>query len=277
MGFLINKIHNEDCLIGMKKMTSKSIDCVLTSPPYNTSRVAGVNSDKEFLMKNHACRYDIYMENKTTEEYIKWTRDIFNEFDRILKNNGIVLYNISYGSENPNDMWLVIADLINNTQFMVADCIVWKKSSALPQNVSHNKLTRLCEFVFVLCRKTEYMTYNSNKKVTSVRESGQKMYENIFNLIEAPNNDESTNLNKATFSTKLVQKLINIYVKPHSIVLDCFMGTGTTAIGCINSNVNFVGFEISNAQCEYANKRIKQRLKQTSLFDEIDYSIERYV
>ena len=121
------------------------------------------------------------------------------------------------------------------------------------------------------------MTFNTNKKVIKKRETGQDIYENVFNFIQAPNNDESTDLNKATFSTEFVQKLINIYVKPHSIVLDCFMGTGTTAIGCINSNVNFIGFELSQAQCEYADKRIKTRLKQMSLFDEIDYCKEVFI
>lgn len=55
------------------------------------------------------------------------------------------------------------------------------------------------------------------------------------------------------------------------------MGTGTTAIGCINNNVNFVGFELSKAQCEYAENRIKKRLLQQSLFDEIDYNKNEFI
>ena len=277
MAFQINKIYNQDCLEGMKKIQDKSIDGVLTSPPYNTSRCCSEGSDKELLLKNHALRYDVYIENKTTREYIEWTRNIFFEFDRIIKKNGVVLYNMSYGSENPNDMWLVVSDLIENTNFMVADCIVWKKNSALPQNVSPNKLTRICEFVFVLCRKSEYMTYESNKEVTSTRESGQKMYENVFNFIQAPNNDEATTLNKATFSSELVCKLISIYFKKGNTILDPFMGTGTTAIGCINCNLNFIGFELSKEQCKYANKRIQKRTMQQTFFDEIDYGKEIFI
>lgn len=60
-----------------------------------------------------------------------------------------------------------------------------KKKSALPNNVSHNKLTRICEFVFVFCRKNEYKTFVANKQVKSQSKTGQKYYENIFNFIEA--------------------------------------------------------------------------------------------
>ena len=53
-----------------------------------------------------------------------------------------------------------------------------------------------------------------NKEVTSVRPTGQKMYANYFNFIEARNNDGANKLNKATYSTDLILQLMNIYVKP---------------------------------------------------------------
>lgn len=259
--FLINKIYNEDCIHGMKKIPNKSIDNVLTSPPYNIIRPNSTDRG-----------YDVYKDGMSNEEYSKWICDIFGEFDRILKENGCVLWNMSYGCENTECMPLTVADIIRNTNFTLADIIVWKKQTATPNNVSQNKLTRICEYVYVFCRKSEFMSFTTNKKVLKQRESGQDIYENVFNFIEAPNNDGSTELNKATFSTQFVMKLINIYVKPYSIVLDCFMGTGTTAIGCINTNVNFIGFELSKAQCDYANNRIAMRLLQSSIFDEIDYT-----
>ena len=191
----------------------KSIDIVLTSPPYNTGRNHG-------KMENHEVRYDIYIEHRDIEEYSNWTVSLFNEFT-------------------------------------VADCIIWKKKSALPNNSSSNKLTRICEYIFVLCRKDEYQTFKCNKKVKSYSKTGQKYYENIFNFIEAKNNDGSCSLNKATFSSELVEKLLDIYsTSDNDIVLDPFMGTGTTAVGCKNRNKHFIGFELSSAQVEYANKRL---------------------
>lgn len=251
----INKIYCESNLETMKRMPDNFIDLVVTSPPYNITRNSSLTE-----------RYDSYEDNKTDLEYINYTINLFKEFDRVLKTNSIVLYNMSYGNENPNIMILTIADLIRNTNFTLADIIIWKKQSATPNSVSHNKLTRICEYVFILCRKSEYKTFNSNKKNVNTMESGQLVYENIFNFITASNNDESNDLNKATFSTEFVRKLLNIYAKENSLVYDPFMGTGTTAKACIIDKHNFIGSELSQKQVNYSNKRLQPYLNQQTLF-----------
>lgn len=244
----INKIYNMDCLEGMKSIDRNSIDIILTSPPYNTGRNSG-------SMKNHEKRYDVYIEREN--DYLKWSLDIFKEFSNILKKDGCILYNLSYGNENPTDMYKVINLICDNTDFMVADTIIWKKKSALPNNVSSNKLTRICEFVFVFCRKSEYKTFKMNKHIKSYSKTGQKYYENIYNFIEAKNNDGVNELNKATFSTDFVKRLLEMYsCSPNDIILDPFMGTGTTAKARIEMNRNFIGFEISENQCLYAIERL---------------------
>lgn len=85
---------------------------------------------------------------------------------------------------------------------------------------------------------------------------------NIYNLIEAPNNDGSCNLNKATYSSELCEQLLYIYAKPNSIIYDTFMGTGTTAIACEKFNPNTdmmcIGSELSTTQVEYSKNRLKE-------------------
>ena len=250
----INTIYNEDCLETMSNL-HKEVDLVITSLPYNIIR------------KNSTDRgYDIYKDDKSNEEYIKWILDIFIGYDNILKDNGCVLFNLSYGTENTILMSLVIAELIKNSNFTLADIILWKKKSAIPNNVSSNKLTRIVEYIYVFCRKDEFHTFNCNKQKVNRRDTGQVIFENVFNFIEAKNNDKSTDLNKATFSTELIRKLLKIYAKENSLVYDGFMGTGTTAEACIIENMDFIGSEISKEQCDYANKRINQRLTQPTIF-----------
>ena len=254
----VNKIYNEDCFNTMNRMIENDfkIDLVLTSPFYNTSRSNPCHITQK-SRDNYEGRYDIHLDNYTDNEYIKFTKDLFDKYDEILKKDGCILYNLSYSSENTHLMWLVIAEILKNTNFMIADDIIWKKMSALPNNVSHNKLTRIVEHVFVFCRKSEFKTFHANKKVKSVRKTGQKMYENIYNFIEAKNNDGSCKLNKATFSTDLCLQLLDIYAKPNSIVYDSFIGTGTTACACIQrGDLNYIGSELSKDQCEYAEDRI---------------------
>ena len=261
----LDKIYNEDCLKTIKNLEYDSIDLVVTSPPYNTGGRGeywsnNIVNGKRVYKKEK--RYDVYNDKQTTSDYIDFLVDLVNRLDEPLKKNSVILMNLSYGNENPSDMWLFIADLIKNTPYMVADCIVWKKTSALPNSTSRNKLTRICEFVFVIARKCEIDTYNTAKKVISISPKKQNFYEVFYNIVEAKNNDEATGINKATYSSELVAKLINMYLKKgDAVVYDPFMGTGTTAIASINCGFNFIGSEISKKQCDHANKRIsKNRL-----------------
>ena len=93
--------------------------------------------------------------------------------------------------ENTAGMFQAVTAVVTQTDFTIADVIVWKKSNALPNSCSPNRLTRIWEFVFVFCRKGELKTFRCNKRVTSLRKTGQKAYENISNFIEAKNNDET--------------------------------------------------------------------------------------
>jgi len=256
-----NIIYNIDCIEWMKN-TPKEIDLILTSPPYNTSR----NGTNQRSFDNYENRYDIYLDDKTDEEYLNWTVELFNQYDKVLKPNGCVLYNISYSSENTDLIYKVVFEIISKTNFTTADTIIWKKNCAIPNNTSHNKLTRICEFVFVFARKNELNTFKMNKKVTSVAKTGQKFYENKFNYIEAKNNDGSNNLNKATFSSDLCRQLLALYGTKNCLVYDSFMGTGTTAESCIIEKMNYVGTELSEAQCRFAEKRLGTRILQPTLF-----------
>lgn len=235
-------------------------DMILTSPPYNTGRV----SSSQKWRNEYQGKYDIHIDNMSQDEYINWTIKLFKNYDKILTENGVIIYNMSYGSDNTMNtesiglMWLVIAEIIKKTNFIVADRIIWKKKSALPNNTSSNKLTRICEDIFVICRKNEIKTFTANKKITSIRKDrpSQKYYENIFNYIEAKNNDGSCPYNKATFSSELCEKIMNIYLPERSIVYDSFMGTGTTAVACKKLGHAFIGSELSENQCKWAEHRL---------------------
>ena len=246
---MVNEFLNEDCLITMSKMDDKCIDLVLTSPPYNMTKRKGGYADK-------ITRYDEYSDWKSEEEYIEWTLNIFNNINRVLKPNGVILYNFSYSIETPSLPYTLMASLISKTDFMVADTIIWKKSNSIPHPASYNRLNRIVEFVFVICRKEELKTFNCYKKVVKTSPKGQNYYEIVDNFITAKNNDSSTDLNKATYSTEFCEKLLKVYGKEEYLVYDPFMGTGTTGIACKNLKMNFIGSEISSAQVEYSKNRI---------------------
>ena len=262
----LNKIYNESNLETLKRLSDKSIDVVLTSPFYNTNKKAGKKSTllntKVKEGHYHHIRYDTFVDTMSDKDYSDYTIELFNSFDRVLKENGVVLWNISYGQDGASKLLQLMARITLETSFDCADIITWHKSNALPNNCSPNKLTRICEYVFVFCRKKEFYTFHSNKIVTSTRSgTKQKMYSSIPNYIRAKNNDGICPFNKATFSTDFCTQLIYMYAKENAIIYDPFMGSGTTAIACLMNGRSFIGSEISENQVRFAEERIEGYLK----------------
>jgi DNA modification methylase len=115
MSLEFNKIYNESNLETMKKMDSESVDVILTSPFYNTNHRAG--KDKT-LLNTHVkkpsyqyVRYDVFVDKMSNDEYIKYTKELFSGFDKVLKPRGVVLYNINYGADNPFGMFEVLNEV----------------------------------------------------------------------------------------------------------------------------------------------------------------------
>lgn len=248
-------LYNGDCIKIMEKIIKKGIkvDKIITSPPYNIIRPNSTDRG-----------YDIYKDGIENKEYIKWTLKIFNLYDKILNKNGCILYNMNYGTENTELMNLTVAEILSKTNFTLGDILIWKKNSATPNNVSANKMTRICEFIYVFARRNEFSTYKTNKKKIGEREdTKQDIYENVFNFFKAPNNDESVELNKATFSTEFVNNIIDRYVSESDVVLDNFSGTGTTIRACEMRNIKSIGIELSEKQCKHSVERIKKGIQKT--------------
>lgn len=268
------KLYNEDCRVTMDSVPIGQFDVILTSPFYNTNKKAGKNRTLNNTSVKDGqydyVRYDVHVDNMSDEEYSNYTVDLFNDFDRVLNMNGSILYNISYGAENTECMFKAINAIVTRTNFTIADVIVWKKKTALPNSCSSNRLTRLIEFVFVFCRKYEMKTFHCNKKVTSLRKTGQKAYENITNFIEAKNNDGPCPYNKATYSSELCEKLLAIYAPPAGTVYDPFIGSGTTAVACKRMGLNCYGSEISANQVRFSLDRLKNEFGS---IDDVYYEI----
>jgi len=259
MNMELNKIYNEDCFVTMNRIINyNSIDCVLTSPPYNMTKRRGGISDSG--------RYDIYNDWLSQDEYISFSVKLFKEFDRIVKPNGVVIYNLSYSKENGILPYLVISEIYQQTQWTVVDTLIWEKNSAIPSPADKRHYTRKCETIFIFARKTEKETFNRYPEVSSIGSNGQIYYHTYNNIVRARNNDNSTHkLNQATYSTDLCIQLLSLYAKPEDVIYDPFMGTGTTGNACKLIGLNYIGSEISQAQCEYAENRIKEA-QQLTLF-----------
>ena len=172
----------------------------------------------------------------TREEYV----NLFQQFDKILVDNGTILIEIPYNRKKPSEIFQIINEIEMNTEFQLGDIIYWNKTDILPDNMSKTQSTKNVSQIYLFCRKNEFKNYKTNKKVKSFRMTGQKTYTNISNIINAPVRDKgSKTFNHHVFSTELVKGLLNMYVKKRGIVFDPFCGTGSTCLATINKNIYY--------------------------------------
>ena len=246
---MINQIYNESNLITMSKIADAFVDGIITSPPYN------LTTKRKDVYYNNGYS-DIY--NLTEEEYINLRISEFKEFERILKDDGVILYNISYHNENPILPLLLITEIHKQTNLTIADMISWKKGNSIPFQTSPTKLSRLVEQIYVIVKKDKLHTFKTNKEISKINEkTGQKFYKNYTNFVEAKNNDGIKCELKASYSTDLVSKLIDIYFPKNSLIFDPFLGIGTTAVACKQNGLNYIGSEINEEFYKIGQNRLK--------------------
>jgi DNA modification methylase len=251
VGLMTNRIYCGDTVETMGKINEESIDMILTSPPY----LASIRADNH----KYPGAKDQIKDNQSVDDYLKWIVENFKQYERILKKDGVLVFNFSYTTFNPSLPYFLINEVFKNTDFRIYDTFAWKKKSAMPVSGHPNRVTRIVEMVYIFA-KTPY--FKANKTVSSVSRTGQKYYNNYYNFIEARNNDGKVEGHEATFSTDLASFFIDLYSKENDVVLDNFSGTGTTPYASSKMNRQYIGIDLVEKFCEYARNRIAKLYKE---------------
>lgn len=216
----INEIYKIDVLEGLKQLEDNSIDCIITSPPYNKN---GLNS-----YKHRKINYDIYDDNINEEDYIKWQIEILNECKRVLKPNGSMFYNHKNRrykcKEYTPHKWILQSD-INLYQ-----TIIWNRNAS--PSLANTFLMPVYEYIFWLTKES---------KTPKIYRNRLDNIKDIWNITAS-----RSKIHPATFPEKLVENCINLTTNEGDIVLDIFAGIGTTLKVANRMNRNYIGFEISD-------------------------------
>ena len=247
----IDKIYNMDCLEGMKHIPDGSIDAVVTSPPYNFNlRIHygqyGGWSDKD------PNKYGNMMNDRLPmEEYFQWQRDCINEMLRVSK--GLVFYNIQMITGNKVALCKILGEFADK----VKDVIIWDKKNAEPA-INEGVLNSQFEYIIVFDKATaiarQFPVFNAERGTVS----------NVWPICK---NTEHNILNhSAMFPLDLPRKIVRLFTNESDLVLDPFMGSGTTAVACIKEKRHFIGFELNKEYFDKACKRIDAAQRQLTLF-----------
>lgn len=235
----LNKIYNIDCLDGLKLLDDESIDLIITSPPYNLGGKFHTGND-------YWESYNNYNDDMPEELYQEWQIKVLNECYRVLKKDGSMFYN--HKPRIKNGITIHPLQFVLKSNFILKQEIVWKNRS---QNFDKIRFYPMSERIYWLVKDSKTKLFN---------EIG---YSDVWEDVK---NKKRHYIHKATFPLELPENIIKCF-KNSVIVLDIFMGIGTTALASINQKKKFIGFEISEEYCNIANKRIKDLEKQTDIFE----------
>lgn len=258
-GFALNQIYNIHCLDGLKQLHSSSIDMVLTSPPYDNLR----------NYKNNI--------SNTWRDFI-W-KPVLKELFRVIKQGSVVVWVVGDATIDGSETGTSFKQALYAKEigFNLHDTMIYQKEYPIPQFKSH-RYTNSFEYMFVFSKGTPTkgnlieiptkcegrIDINYRGQVTADEKyigkdikiiKKTKLKTNIWTYSQNNGIDRKIN-HKAQFPEQLAKDHIISWSNEQDIVLDPFIGSGTTAKMAILNNRNFIGFEISSEYCEIANKRI---------------------
>lgn len=247
----LDVIYNKDCLIGLRELEDNCIDLTITSPPYDN------------LRKYNGYSFDF--ENIAKELYL------------VTKPGGVVVWVVGdatiKGSESGTSFRQAL--YFKEIGFNLHDTMIYAKNNPIPLN--HNRYEQQFEYMFVLS-KGKPKTFNpikiptkgvgksySWKNTNDYGHTSAKRDRDEVSTVKADKIDfniwfmnvaNSKYTNSAPFPEELVDRHIVSWSNPGDVVLDPFMGSGTTALESIKNDRHYVGYEISNEYCEIINNRI---------------------
>lgn len=238
-----NKILCGDILYHIRNIPDETIDLVVTSPPYNikNSTGNGLKCPNKGKWSGAALinGYATYDDNMPYDMYIDWQRNCLSEMLRVLKEDGAIFY---------NHKWRVQGGLIQDRHeilegFPVRQIIIWRRKGGFNFNPGYFLPTY--EVIYLIAKPKFKLVPKANA-VGDVWEFTQ----------------EQKNSHPAPFPVKLIDRIISsTYAK---LILDPFMGSGTTGVSALRNGRKYIGIELSPDYCEYAKMRIQECLREST-------------
>jgi site-specific DNA-methyltransferase (adenine-specific)/site-specific DNA-methyltransferase (cytosine-N4-specific) len=263
----VNKIYQGDSLELLKKLEDNSIDLVITSPPYSTLKT--------------------YIDFKgiPADDYVEWFIPYCKEIERVIKPTGSFILNINDKVEDRFRhpyVFDLVSEIYKQTGLKMFERLFWNKMKSLPNK---SRFGDRVEFLFWFAKSKDFYLNIDELRVPYNEKSIKRMKKPLKKRFARTEGDELNNEYKdwapnpkgalpstlitisseskriadnhvAVYPIELVSYFIKGATKPNDIVLDPFIGSGTTAVACKLLNRRYLGFEIQSDYVEIAERRL---------------------
>ncbi|MEW6607021.1 MAG: site-specific DNA-methyltransferase [bacterium] len=267
---ILNKIFNEDMLKGIDKVPNNFVDLVISDPPYCLGKDYGNNSDK-----------------LKPKDYLEWSKRWIDAVIPKIKSTGSFYIFLTW--QHSPEIFSYM-----KTKLIMLNEIIWdrkvpsmggstRKFSSVHDNIGFFVKTKNYYFNIDAVR----IPYDAETKKARTRSIfvGKKWLEigynpkDLWSVTRIHAEDPERENHPTQKPLEIIERIIKASCPEEGIVLDPFMGTGTTAVACIKINRSYIGFEINPDYCKTIERRIKKVTSIPLLFGIIErdnlYSINK--
>jgi len=237
-------IYNGDCVEGMKCLPEQSVNLVVTSPPYNIY-----------------VKYDNYQDNLPWDNYLSWCNEWLTECYRLLHDDGRIAVNVSLTLNQPQTKEThfhvaEIASIMAAVGFKFRSFVVWPDSTRRYNSFFGSWMSASSPYFFtpyegiIIGYKKQWK--RKSKGITTItKDEFVRLCRGVWNAVP-----ETRPLTPAAFPEAIPSNCIKLLSYEDDVVLDPFLGSGTTAKVAKELKRNCIGFDISKEYCSIARKRI---------------------
>lgn len=233
----LNTIYNQSCLDGLKSLPDECIDMIFTDPPYYQYRAQNVEG-----LRNHR---DVVTEFdfdgfKSEEEYLSFMEEVLAECFRVCKTGA------SGYLWCDDDFVSYLSRMVEHVGFQFRKVIHWHKTNPFPAIITRKMYANSMELM-IHFSKGAPKTWN------------YKNVNEMHNFIQSPIcMGKERSIHKTQKPLKVCLPFIEISSNEGDLVLDPFMGSGSTAVACKMLKRNYIGFELNEEFCRIAAKRLDE-------------------
>lgn len=235
-------LYNGDCTNEMKKIADRSVNLILTDPPYNLGNFM-INRSTNLAKMRENFFANAGWDNLEFEDWVKHMDSFFEDASRIITIGGSMIVFMSIIKVE------TVIKLAEKHGFYYKTTGIWHKLNPMPRNMN-------LHFV----NSTEAWVYFTYKKKTGTFNNDNKMIHDFVETAVVSNGEKKAGKHPTQKPVALLSHFISLLSNEGDLVVDPFMGSGSTGVACKQLNRNFIGIELDNEYYDIAKKRIEGSL-----------------
>lgn len=234
-------VANGDCLNLIKSIPDSSIDLILTDPPYNLGLFMHQRGTNLKGMRNNHFAYSGW-DDLSYDDWSNVMQELLVECNRVLKPKGALLMFMSVIKLE------TIIDLATSAGLYYKTTGVWHKTNPMPRNMNLHFINSIEPWVYFI-----------SKGRTGVFNNKQKSVHDFVETSTITASEHKLGCHPTQKPKKLLSHFVELLSNRGDVVLDPFMGSGSTGVVCELLDRRFIGFELNSEYFEIASRRIKTK------------------